>query len=190
MQHYRRHRFSGAAGRFDSRWHAVDLNRVGLQMPAAETATGSSLVEVASVCGARAEFTAQLGPFAHNRRGMYSPLWCERCGWVVALSLGTVEQEIDYYTADSTAHSQDGPALLRRIFTAILADAPAERDGEAGDRSDLLARAARHRPTSDDSRDPPASHGPDVCGECRVAAPCAVLVGLAFDYGIIAGEHS
>lgn len=166
MQHRQSYRFSIAAGGHDSRWHAVDLGR-------ASAVSG----EVVSVCGARCQLSAAAGAFIHGDSRLQSPRRCERCGWVVALSMGATEAEIDYYTADFTGTDagEDARSMLRRIFTAILADAPPGRDGESGYRSDLLAHAACHRPVRESS-------AAVMCAQCQVPAPCSALRTLARHY--------
>jgi len=178
----------GAAGGSWRRWHAVDLAVLGSRLDAA-AAEGRSRPEVYSVCGQRCGLAQKLGPFAYGSRWLTSRR-CERCGWVVAFNRGTVEQEIDQYAPDVAereviAAAGGDPDLLRRIFTAILADAPPGRDDEPGHRSDLLAHAARHRPVvivceeCGESPGPATVHGPEatvcphatvVCGACTFRA--------------------
>ncbi|OBH48374.1 hypothetical protein A5690_14485 [Mycobacterium intracellulare] len=102
-----------------------------------------------------------------------------------------MEQEIAHYLPDGAhrdviaATAGGYPDLLRRIFVAILADAPPGRAGEPGHRSDLLAHAARHRPVvmvcqaCNESSSAATAHGeetlccPDsavVCAECTFSA--------------------
>lgn len=129
---------------------------------------------------------------------------CERCGWVVALNRGAVDAEIEFYASRSRSGVFAG--LLRRLFVAILADAPPGPAADLGYRSELLAHVARHRPVVDlDSeldvlpayrRVPLASSRAlvPVCLECTFAfghggaivvpAPCSALVAVAHHYGI------
>ena len=171
------------------RWHALDLGGVSAQRGAAGRRGG---IEAAAVCGAGGVYAPQLGPFERHRqpRGR-----CERCGWVVALHRGTVEQEIGLYTDgldSAAAHPQWGSAarLLRRIFTAILADAPPGRDGQVGQRSDLLAHAAVHRQCvavcSDCAQTSPAAAHGGQGGSC--AEPTVVCLACTFTAGSWAGQ--
>ena len=213
VTHVPAHRFGIAAGMSGWGWHAVDLECVRRRLATARNEAIKTVdVEVFSVCGARSHLVRKLGAFTYGSRWLQR-LRCERCSWVVAINRGTVEQEIDLYTAESG----DAPSgdLLRQIFTAILADAPPGREAEAGHRSDLLAHAARHRPVitvceTCSEEGSAAAHGPHVAqcpqaavrcdecsftagswagerqgvGECVVAAPCSVLTALAEHYGI------
>ncbi|MBS4730546.1 hypothetical protein MSM1_20225 [Mycobacterium sp. SM1] len=119
-------------------------------------------------------YSSQFGAFTYGSRWLAKGR-CERCGWVVALNRGTIDQEIDLY-AQSSWRVGGGwnPDLLRRIFTAILADAPPDREAQLGHRSELLAHAAEHRPIVTvceqcaRCRDPAAVHGEDVCPDYRV----------------------
>lgn len=148
-----RYRFGIAVGGSGHRpWHAVDLSVYGPRM--AEQAAGGARVDIFSVCGIRSGYVRQAGQFTYGS-GYLKRGRCERCGWVVALNLGSVEQEIDLHCAVADG-ANDG--LLRHIFTAILADLPPGRDAAPGHRSDLLAHAARHRPTM------------AVCRECARGA--------------------
>ncbi|OOK65266.1 hypothetical protein BZL29_7707 [Mycobacterium kansasii] len=167
----------------------MDLAVFGPRLAAAGVDEGYR-PEIYSVCGQRCNHIAtRLGPFSYANRWL-SWRRCERCGWVVALSRGTLEQEITHYLPDGaqreviTAAGGD-PDLLRRIFVAILADAPPGRAGEPGHRSDLLAHAARHRPVvivcqdCSESSSAAVAHGqgalccPDsavICAECTFCA--------------------
>ena len=137
-------RFGIAAGMSGWGWHAVDLELVGPQLAKIHAENRKRIDgDVFSVCGVRAQMVRKLGPFTYGSRWLRR-LRCERCSWVVALSRGTVEQEIDLYTADAGGDALGD--LLRQIFTAMLADAPPGPEAEAGHRSDLLAHASRHRP--------------------------------------------
>lgn len=170
------------------RWHAVDFAVFGPRLAAAG-ADECYRPEIYAVCGQRCNHVAtRLGPFTYGSRWLTSRR-CERCGWVVAFSRGTVEQEIAQYLPDD-AHRDviqaagDDQDLMRRIFVAILADAPPGRPDEPGHRSDLLAHAARHRPVvmvchGCGSSSAAAVHGegalwcPDsavVCAECTFSA--------------------
>jgi hypothetical protein len=137
-------RFGIAAGMSGWGWHAVDLECVGPRLVEANSEAIKPVdVEVFSVCGARSHLVRKLGAFRYGSRWL-KRLRCERCSWVVALNRGTVEQEIELYTAESGDAPSDD--LLRQIFTAILADALPGPEAQAGHRSELLAHAARHRP--------------------------------------------
>jgi len=190
VQDYGEHRFGiGATAGLRWRWHAVDLAVLGPRLDAAAAeGRGRRSVEVYSVCGVRSDYASRLGPFTYGSRWLTSRR-CERCGWVVALSRGTIEQEIDLYTVESgvrdvIAVGGGDPGLLRRIFTAILADAPPGREAEAGHRSDLLAHAAAHRPViavcevCAHSSSPTVVHGVNACPESRVACgACTFTAG-------------
>ena len=163
---YDTHRFGIAHGASDLCWHAVDLEVTG---PPWVAAMAENRVDVFSVCGTRSQLVRKLGPFTYESRWLKHRR-CERCGWVVALNRGTVEQETELYTADGGGRAAivavgGDPDLLRQIFIAILADAPPGRDGAAGHRSDLLAHAARHRPTV------------SVCADCSESASAADVHG-------------
>ena len=122
VRHISAHRFGIAAGMSGWGWHAVDLEAMGRRLAEANNEVAKAVdVEVFSVCGARSHLVRKLGAFTYGS-GWLERLRCERCSWVVAINRGTVEQEIDLYTAESG----DAPSghLLRHIFTAILADAP------------------------------------------------------------------
>ena len=184
------------AGGADWRRHAVDLRVFGPRLDTAR-AEGRGQPEVYSVCGQRCGFiTGRLGPFTYGSRWLTSRR-CERCGWVVAFSRGTVEREIAQYVPDVAqrdviAAAGGDPDLLRRIFVAILADAPPGHDDEPGHRSDLLAHAARHRPTvivceeCGDSPNAAAVHGQHLA-TCRDAA--VVCGACTFRAGPWAGER-
>lgn len=177
------------------RWHAVDLKVFGPRLDAA-CAEDRGQPEVYSVCGQRCHYVAQrLGPFTYGSRWLRSRR-CERCGWVVAFIRGSVEQEIAHYLPD-VAHRDvmvaagADPELLRRIFVAILADAPPGLDGEAGHRSDLLAHAARHRPVvvmCDECGENPSAAA--VHGQGVAICPHAAVVCMActFTAGTWAGQ--
>lgn len=131
------------------RWHAVDLAVFGPRW-AAGAEEGYS-PEINSLCGQRCHhIAAKRGPFTDGSRWLRARR-CEQCSWVVALSRGTVQHEIAPYlpgSADSDviAAAESGvPDLLRRIFVAILADAPAGAAGQLGHCSDPLAHAVWHR---------------------------------------------
>ena len=145
---------------------------------------------------------------------MVTRLRCERCSWVVALNRGTVEQEIDLYTAEAGGDRRG--ELLRDIFTSILADATPGPDSQSRAPLDLLAHAARHRPVLTvcakcSEAGLSAAHGPSVVvparrrgvpgvlvhrgfvgrewegvttDECVVASPCSTLLALADHYGL------
>jgi hypothetical protein len=168
--HVGAYRFGIGAGGSDWRWHAVDLGAVGRRD-----------VEMFSVCGTRSELVPRLGQFTYGSRWL-SERRCERCGWVVALNRGTVEAEIELHVG---AAGNGDTGLLRQIFTSVLADVAPGRDAESGHRSDLLAHAARHRPTvivcEECGESPSAAevHGEGVavcpqaqlvCGECTFTA--------------------
>jgi hypothetical protein len=101
---------------------------------------------------------------------------------VVALNRGTVEAEIELHVG---AAGDVDTGLLRQVFTAVLADVAPGRDAESGHRSDLLAHAARHRPTAivceqcGEKCSAAEGHGEGVvvcpqvqlvCGECTFSA--------------------
>ena len=188
VTHMPAHRFGIAAGMSGWGWHAVDLECVRRWLAEARNEAIKPVdVEVFSVCGARSHLVRKLGAFSYGSRWLQR-LRCERCSWVVAANRGTVEQEIDLYTAESG----DAPSgdLLRQIFTAILADAPPGREAEAGHRSDLLARAARHRPVitvceTCSEEGSAAAHGPHVA-QCPQAA--VLCEECSFTAGSWAGE--
>lgn len=166
------YRFGVAAGGEHGRWHAVDLHSIAPPIVAA--AGGGDSAGVVSVCGARSHYRGQLGRFDVGDQGL-GRRRCESCGWVVALTQGAVEAQIELYTA-AAGTLDDG--LLRRIFVAILADLPPGRAARAGHRSELLAHAARHRPTvavcancTASDRSPAEVHGHDTA-----VCPDAVLV--------------
>lgn len=171
-------RYGIAAGLSGWGWHAADLELVS----AHRAAGGSAARELFSLCGTRCNPPlGRFGAFTYDNRWLHR-LRCERCSWVVALDRGTVEQEIELYSADA------GDAalgyFLRQVFTAILADAPADPSGQSGHRSELLAHAARHRPMWTvcqrcDRGDAAAAHGVGVvqcpeasvlCEECSFTA--------------------
>ena len=94
--------------------------------------------------GAPVQFLPALGEFNYERPSLAQRRY-ERCGWVVALDRGTVEHEIELHVGAAGALDENG--LLRQIFTAILADLPPRPEPSCGHLSNLLAHAARHRPT-------------------------------------------
>ncbi|MGB8402616.1 MAG: hypothetical protein WCE30_00920 [Mycobacterium sp.] len=147
----------GGAGQ--QRWHAIDLKMYGPRIVEAQ-ARGAG-VDIFSVCVTRSDYVRPAGQFTYGSRYLRNHR-CERCGWVVALNRGTVEQEIDLYTADAAGADH---GALRQIFIAILADLPPGAIAESGHRSDLLAHAARHRPAA------------MVCDECAHGAHCADVHG-------------
>lgn len=140
-------------------WHAIDLKTYGPRI--VEASARGAGVDIFSVCGARSEYVRQAGQFTYDSRFLRNHR-CERCSWVVALNRGTVEQEIDLYTADAGG-ADDG--ALRQVFTAILADLPPGAIAESGHRSDLLAHATRHRPAW------------MVCDACALGAHCSDVHG-------------
>jgi hypothetical protein len=177
------YRFGIGSGGTDWRiWHAVDLKFYAEQIAAtADRGTRRNDGDVFSVCGTRTQHVRRLGQFSYDSQFLTRQR-CERCGWVVALDRGTVDQEIELYVA---AASGADHGLLRQIFTAILADLPPGAAAQSGHRSDLLAHAARHRPTvavcegCSHSRSVAEVHGggvtvcPDavlVCGSCTFTA--------------------
>jgi hypothetical protein len=180
--HVGAYRFGIGAGGSDWRWHAVDLQVGGPRMADAVARGGQrGDVEVFSVCGIRAELVRRLGQFTYGSRWL-SERRCERCGWVVALNRGTVEAEIELHVG---AAGDVDTGLLRQVFTAVLADVAPGRDAESGHRSDLLAHAARHRPTAivceqcGEKCSAAEGHGEGVvvcpqvqlvCGECTFSA--------------------
>ncbi|MEE3755237.1 hypothetical protein [Mycobacterium intracellulare] len=171
-------------------WHAVDLQLYGPRMLDSQArGVHYSEVDVFSVCGVRAQYVRLAGQFGYNS-SFLDKHRCERCGWVVALNRGTVEQEIELHTG--TARRADH-GLLRQIFTAILADVAPGRDAEAGHRSDLLAHAARHRPVlavcqdCSYSRSAAEVHGPGVTA---CATPVLVCGSCTFTGGLWAGERA
>lgn len=170
--------------------HAVDLQLYGPRMLDAQArGVPCSDVDVFSVCGTRTQYVRRAGQFGYQS-GFLNEHRCERCGWVVALNRGTVEQEIDLHTGYSRGADH---GLLRQIFTAILADVAPGSDAEAGHRSDLLAHAARHRPVlavcEECSYSPSAAevHGP---GATACASPTLVCGSCTFTGGLWAGERS
>lgn len=193
--------------------HAVDLGAMRSPRMAGDDCD-TEAAAVFSLCGSRVQLLPQFRAFTYDSPCLPGRTRCERCSWVVALTRGTVEQEIELYAGDD-AH---GGGLLRQIFTSILADAPPE-GGQArvGHRSDLLAHAARHRPeltVCEECCDAgsEATHGPGVercpharsvciecsfvagswagewegtvAAECEVPSPCSTLVTLARYYGV------
>lgn len=166
-----KYRFGIACGAAGPQWHAVDLRIYGPQLIDGGLHSGD--VEVFSVCGSRSQYLRRLGQFSYESPFL-TPQRCERCGWVVALSQGTVEREIDLFVG-AAGVLDDG--LLRQVFTSILADLPPGREGESGHRSDLLAHAARHRPSLAVCEDCSVSRcAAQVHGHGAVACPDAVLV--------------
>lgn len=183
------YRFGIGAGGSDWRWHAVDLESVRPLMADAVARGGQrGEVGVFSVCGTRAEIVPRLGQFSYGSRWL-SERRCERCGWVVALNRGTVEAEIELHVG---AAADGDTGLLRQIFTSVLADVAPGRDAESGHRSDLLAHAARHRPTvivCEECGESPSAA--EVHGEGVAACPQAQLVcgECTFTAGRWAGER-
>lgn len=170
-----RYRFGIGAGGTERRlWHAVDLQHYGDQIAATrDRGARRGLADVFSVCGTRSHYVLLAGQFTYDSTFLKRQR-CERCGWVVALDRGTVDQEIDLYV--SAAGGADR-GLLRQIFTAILADLPPGREAQAGHRSELLAHAARHRPTL--AACEPCSAGAvvaDVHGQGVASCPDSMLV--------------
>lgn len=157
------YRFGTGAGGTERRlWHAVDLQLYGEQIAATrDRGARRGLADVFSVCGTRSHYVPLAGQFTYDSPFLRHQR-CERCGWVVALDRGTVDQEIDLYV--SAAGGADR-GLLRQIFTAILADLPPGREAQAGHRSELLAHAARHRPTV------------AACEQCSAGAAVAEVHG-------------
>lgn len=179
---YEQHRFAIGAALSGCGYHAIDLEMLFPRISSAQAAgRNPAEVEAFSPCGARVQVVAKLGPFTYGSRWL-TRLRCERCSWVVALNRGTVEQEIDLYTAEAGGDRRG--ELLRDIFTSILADATPGPDSQAGHRSDLLAHAARHRPVLTvcakcSEAGLSAAHGPSasrcphaavVCQECSFTA--------------------
>lgn len=161
-------------------WHAVDLESVHAQ----RTTSGLAEREVFSLCGVRSsQPVGRMGAFSYDNRWLHR-LRCERCSWVVALDRGTVEQEIDLYTAAAGADALS--QLLRQIFTAILADAPPGPRRQAGHRSELLAHAARHRPVMRVCQQC-AQHG-SVAAHGAGTAPCPHTAVLCEECSFTAGS--
>lgn len=183
----------GSTGGARSRWHAVDLAVLGRGLGGGPSADDGGRGEVYSVCGQRCGLARNQEPFTDGRSWPRSRR-CERCGWIVALSRGTVDCEIDEYALDAAdrgvllAAGVD-PDLLRHIFIAILADAPPGRAGGPSYRSELLAHAARHRFSVTvcgrcaSSQDSAAMHGEAVCPHAAV-----VCQACTFTAGPWAGE--
>jgi len=141
----------GASAGLKPRWHAVNVAALRARKEAAREDRDGHRVQEYSVCGLPCMSAARLGPFTPDNPLFEEGGRCERCGWVVAVSCGTLDQEIDGYTPVGVARqiiAEAGldPDLLPTILIAILADAPPGLDGESGHRSDLLAHAAAHRP--------------------------------------------
>lgn len=172
---YDTHRFAVGVAMSGTGCHAVDRDSVIRSRDGAP-------VEVFSLCGKRVQIISRLGPFTYANR-LLGTLRCERCSWVVALNRGTVEQEIELYVADAGGDPRG--VLLREIFTSILADATPGPEAVAGHRSDLLAHAARHRPTLikcgqcdrsagsagvDELSERPCPYQTLVCRECSFTA--------------------
>lgn len=169
------YRFGIGLGGGDWRgWHAVDVKRYGPQLAEAHVhGVRTSEVAVSSVCGIRAQYVRRAGQFTYDSAFLTRDR-CERCGWVVALHQGTVEQEIDLYVAASGGADR---GLLRQVFTSILADLPPGAAAEPGHRSDLLAHVARHRPTAVGCEAcAQGRHVTEVHGAGVTACPEAVLV--------------
>lgn len=174
----RRHRFGiGLAGSVPRAWHAVDLASHGPALAAAEAAGGPW--GVLAVCGVITRHLRSFGDFTTALHGVEVQNRCARCGWVVALTQGTVDQEIAFYTGG------DENSVLHQVFTAILADLPPGATGRPGLRSDLLAHASLHRPVilgcePCSLRQLPAEevHGPSVrvCPEARLVCESCTFV--------------
>jgi len=147
------------SGSGQPQWHAIDLQAYGPLL--VDAAARGASVDTFSVCGNRSSYLRRAGQFTYGRT-LLAQDRCERCGWVVALDRGTVEQEIDLYTADAGGADH---GVLRQIFTAILADLPPGAAAQSGHRSDLLAHAARHRPSL------------MVCEQCVRGAECSEVHG-------------
>lgn len=147
------------SGAGEPQWHAIDLKLFGPRI--VEAAARGSGIDAFSVCGVRSDYMRRAGEFTYSRV-VLDRHRCERCGWVVALNRGTVEQEIDLHTAEAGGADH---GVLRQIFTAILADLPPGAIAESGHRSDLLAHASRHRPVV------------MVCEECAGGLACADVHG-------------
>lgn len=210
-------RFAIASPTSGCGWHAVDLDVLrSHRRPIGRPNPNRAAAEVFSVCGARSQLVPRLGPFTYSSTWL-NRLRCERCSWVVAFARGTIEAEIDLYVADAGNCVSSG-ALLRQIFTAILADAPPGPQAGPGHRSELLAHAARHRPVltvrdgegvhaaheSQGARCPAAAAVCQECSftagswagqchgvigdECVVSAPCSALRAFAGHYGIAVDE--
>lgn len=184
-------RFGTAVATTGLQAHAVDLEATlshrPLRMAGDDRETGAAAVF--SVCGSRGQLLPRFGAFTYESPWLAGRTRCERCSWVVALTRGTVEQEIELYAGDATA--EHGGDLLRQIFTSILADAPPEGGkAQVGHRSDLLAHAARHRPVltvCEECGDAgcEGAHGPGV-DRCPHAS--SVCVECSFVAGSWAGE--
>lgn len=160
----------GAAAGVTSRWHAVQVAaatpaRSGPDLPGGD----GERAQKYSVCGLRCDITAWLGLFAYDNPWLEQGR-CERCAWVVAISRGTIDEEIGIYSPapgerQLLVDAGVNPDLLANVLVAILADALPGPGGQAGHRSDLLAHAASHRPVF------------AVCGECSSTGSAAVVHG-------------
>jgi len=156
-----------------------------------------SAVPVVSVCGQRisAAWGSRVFGYGTVVPGLRR---CGQCGWIVALQLGTLEQEIAWYTPDSAHRSRCeiagvDPDLIARVFTAILADAPPGVNGEPGHRSALLAHAAQHAPAVVVGEDG-ASHGGGWVVRARSDQYClvgqVVCMACTFTMGGWAGKSA
>lgn len=189
-------RFGVGPGR--DRRHAVDLLEA---LPAIDAGVRAGRaareVEVFGVCGERVTLARKWGRFEYGNPQLNSRR-CERCGWIVALHLGCIDREIDYYSGDPTDRALlsgggHDPDLLPRILTAVLA----AHQGQVADRpepglvSDLLAHLCRHRPVAiictgcwDGGAEDAHGPGVTVCPEAFVA--CWACTFIAGEW---AGEH-
>ncbi|MGJ6127384.1 hypothetical protein QN239_32920 [Mycolicibacterium sp. Y3] len=144
-------RFGIGPGRH--RRHAVDLLEAAPLIDAGRRrGRMARAAELHGVCGERVMLARKWGRYDYANPHL-STRRCERCSWIVALHLGTVEDEIASYAPEpvergliaSTGHDPD---LLTTIVRAVLA----AHDGEVSDRlepavvSELLAHISRHRP--------------------------------------------
>ncbi|WP_141564243.1 hypothetical protein [Mycolicibacterium palauense] len=188
-------RFGVGPGR--DRRHAVDLLEA---LPAIDAGVRAGRlardVEVFGVCGERVTLARKWGRFEYGNPQLNSRR-CERCGWIVALYLGSTGQEIDYYRADPTDRALilaggNDPDLMPNILSAVLARYQGQApDPEPGFLSDLLAHICRHRPIAvicEQCWDGGAeeAHGPGVmvCPESAVACWSCTFIAGAW-----AGEH-
>ncbi|PJE03603.1 MAG: hypothetical protein CK429_32895 [Mycobacterium sp.] len=145
-------RFGIGPGRH--RRHAVDLlEAVPVIDEGRRQGRTARDVELHGVCGERVTLARKWGRYDYANPHL-STRRCERCGWIIALHLDTVEDEIASYTPDpverglitSTGHDPD---LLAAIMRAVLAAHDAAVVGERLEPaavSELLAHISRHRP--------------------------------------------
>lgn len=183
-------RFGIGPGRH--RRHAVDLLEA---LPAIEAGqrTGRKPrdVEVFGVCGERVTLARKWGRYDYDNPQLRTRR-CERCGWIVALHLRSIEREIAQYAADPVdralirARGYD-PDLLPKIVRAVLAAHPDDTVDrpEPGLFSELLAHICRHRPIGvicagcwDDGVE--ETHGPGamLCPEAVTACwACTFIAG-------------